>query len=128
MPISEYCCLSRRVEQVEYYCIWDIVIEFLQIFVTVKLISLMLNPTAPNPSMRSPTLRPKMLYEDAFLRKRLMAINWKLMANKARAMYYMKISCYPRRLVTQARRLFLTLQRASEENTQELPRCRSLEK
>ena len=99
MPISEYCCLSRRIEEVEYYCIWDIVIEFLQIFVTVKLISFMLNPTVPNPSTKSPTLRPKMLYEDAFLRKRLMAINWKLMANKARAMYYMKITCNHMRLV-----------------------------
>ena len=60
MTISEYCCLSIRVEQVEYYyCVWNMVIDFLQMVVTVKLISYMLNPT------KSPTL-----------------INWKLMANR----------------------------------------------
>lgn len=133
MTVTDYCCVSRQIEPVEYYCIWDIIIDFLHIFAVVKLISWIFDqPCCRFVSLKkSPPLKPRILYHDMFLRKRLMAINWKLMANKARAMYYMKLACSRKRWVTNTNSsVGLKLQRTSEDSicnqiNQEIRRCRS---
>lgn len=123
MQVTDYCCLARRIESVEYYCIWDVILDFLQIFVIVKIISWTLERSRPAAMIKSPQLKPRTLYHDMFLRKRLMAINWKLIANKARAMYYMKLACFRRRLIIHTNPPTKQLRRTMED----MVRCRSSE-
>ncbi len=68
---------------------WVLVMEFFLILITVKVVFWMLSRSAIV-QRRSPRITPIELGHELLLRKRLVTLNWKLLANKARALYYTK--------------------------------------
>ncbi len=78
---------------------WTLLVEFLRILITVKAVCWMLSLSTIF-QRRSPRLRPSEVGHELLLRKRLMTLNWKLLANKARALYYTKRAHSHRRRIT----------------------------
>ncbi len=75
--------------------------EFLRIVFIVKLLFWFMQRTGVGGGglqRRSPRIKPRDQEYDLLLRKRLNAMNWKLLANKARALYYMKCAYFQKRL------------------------------
>jgi hypothetical protein len=77
--------------------IWGLGLEFVRIFFIVKLLFWFMQG-ASSLRRRSPRIKPRDQEYDLLLRKRLNALNWNLLASKARALYYMKCAYFQRRL------------------------------
>ncbi len=72
-----------------YQWVWLIVQECTRAASTALLLYWVLGVSAPY-QRRSPRLRPTEVEHELLLRKRLSTLNWKMLANKARALYYTK--------------------------------------
>jgi hypothetical protein len=83
----------------KYFSIWDTAMEFFKIFFIVKLLFWAMQRTGGGSlQRRSPKIKPRGGDYALLLRKRLNTMNWKLLANKARAMYYMRCAYFQGRL------------------------------
>jgi hypothetical protein len=75
----------------KYSSVWDAAMEFFKIFVIVKLLFWAMQRTGGGGLQRARD-------NDVLLRKRLHTMNWKLLANKARALYCVRCAYFRRRL------------------------------
>ena len=102
------CCFQpRATEPFEWYdAVWRIGIDLFYIFSIMKVlvwaISTMYFQTGNEKKVTtSPPIKPTNYQnQDLYLRECLVTMHWKLIANKARALYYMKMCSLRRRICT----------------------------
>jgi hypothetical protein len=81
--------------------VWALAAELVKIFFTVKVLYWLLSRMVIPLHRRSPRLGAcESTGTELLLRKRIVAMNWKIMANKARALYYTKRVCSRARAVS----------------------------
>lgn len=95
--MTEMVCCGQCMEPYPSLA-WSFVIEFIRIFLVVKIVFWMLTRVEKSARKWSPRIRPVETKGDFLLRTHLVYMNWKILANKARALYYIKRSHQRRRL------------------------------
>jgi hypothetical protein len=79
-------------QQIENSC-HDVMVAFCVLYTVASLLSWLLTQHRQRPAFNwlSPAIKPvDYKNEDLLLRKELTAVNWQLIANKARALHYLK--------------------------------------